>query len=77
LSGASRYITPAVQDEVEQAVLRGDLRSLARCGRFLQPILASIASRPSLAGREDWIANALRLVAAANTPEILCPSSRQ
>jgi hypothetical protein len=72
--GRVEIITPELQDEVEQMLLRGDVRGLTRCGRFLQPIVESIAGRPSLAGRQAQIANALRLVAAANTPEILCPA---
>ena len=72
--GRIEIITPAVQDEVERAVVRGDLKTLTRCGRLLQPILASMADRPAIAARQAWIDNALRLVAAANTPENLCPS---
>jgi hypothetical protein len=72
--GRVEIITPDVQDEVEQMLLRDDIRGLTRCGRFLQPIVDSIADRPSLAGRQNQSANMLRLVAAANTPENLCPA---
>jgi len=72
--GRVEIITPAMQDEVEQALLRNDLATLNRCGRLLQPIVDSIRSRPALAGRQDDIDSLLRLIAASSTPENLCPA---
>jgi hypothetical protein len=74
--GRLEIITPEIQAEVEQALLAGDLFALNRCGRFLQPIVTSLASRPSLAGHWEEIERLLGVVAASRTPEEACPMPR-
>jgi hypothetical protein len=70
--GRLEVIMPAMQEDVEQAILKNDLPTLDKYGRFLEPIawrlLAKAAPRVN-AARVDTI---LRLIAAAHVPEAPC-----
>jgi hypothetical protein len=67
--GRIEIITPAVMDEVEQAILANDLPKLVKCGRLLDAIVNRVRTRPSLSGRQAQIDNMLRLVAASYAAE--------
>jgi hypothetical protein len=71
--GRIEIITPEIQHEVELALLNRDLHTLNRSGRFLQPIVTSLAERASLAGHWDEINRLLAVIAASHTPEEPCP----
>jgi hypothetical protein len=71
--GRIEIITPEIQHEVELALLNRDLHTLNRSGRFLQPIVTSLAERASLAGHWEEINRLLAVIAASHTPEEPCP----
>lgn len=64
--GRLELITPAVQTTVEQALLHNDLPTLVEYGRFLGPITARIAAKPSSLVDRSRIEAASRAVATSN-----------
>jgi hypothetical protein len=74
--GRLEVFTPATLDEVQRAVRTTDVRTLLKYGRFVDPIVGVIQAKGGLAAAQDdrLIAAALRLVAAADTPEVVCKS---
>jgi hypothetical protein len=61
--GRLELITDEMKDEVERAIVTGDLDTLNMYGRFLDSIVAQIADRPSLAANPSKVADALRAIA--------------
>jgi hypothetical protein len=72
--GRLEVFTPATLDDVERAIRSTDLKTLIKYGRFVDPIVGAIQARGGLGTDEDQrrIDAALRLVAAADTPERTC-----
>jgi hypothetical protein len=70
--GRLEILTPEMQNDVEQAILKNDLPSLDKYGRFLEPIARRLLAKPAPrvdAARVDAI---LRLIAASHVPEAPC-----
>jgi hypothetical protein len=72
--GRLEIFTPATLDDVERAIRSSDLATLIKYGRFIDPIVGVIQAKGGLAAADDQrrIDTALRLVAAADTPERQC-----
>ena len=72
--GRLEMFTPSTLEEVERAIRAGDIKTLLKYGRFVDPMVGVIQAKGGLSAVEDErrIDTALRLVAAADTPEILC-----
>jgi hypothetical protein len=66
--GRLELITPDVQTEVEHAIRQNDLTTLARHGRFLEPIARGIADRFSSIRDRSSLEGALKAVAALAAP---------
>jgi hypothetical protein len=75
--GRVEVFTPATLDDVERAIRATDLKTLIKYGRFVDPIIGVIQAKGGLAAADDErrIDAALRLVAAADTPEKQCPNA--
>jgi len=61
--GRLELITDDMKNDVERALVTGDLDTLNMYGRFLDSIVAQIANRPSLAANPAKVADALRALA--------------
>jgi hypothetical protein len=74
--GRLEVFTPATLGEVERAIRATDIKTLIKYGRFVDPIVGVIQAKGGLSseGDERRIEAALRLVAAADTPEVVCKS---
>jgi hypothetical protein len=72
--GRLEIFTPATLRDVERAIRATDLKTLVKYGRFIDPIVGVIQAQGGLAADADQrrIDAALRLVAAADTPEKTC-----
>jgi hypothetical protein len=70
--GRVELITDNMKDEVERAIVTGDLDTLNMYGRFLDSIVAQIADRPSLAADPAKVADALRAVSTPRQPAVSC-----
>jgi hypothetical protein len=72
--GRLEIFTPATLVDVERAIRSTDLKTLIKYGRFVDPIVGVIQANGGLATDDDQrrIDAALRLVAAADTPERQC-----
>jgi hypothetical protein len=72
--GRLEIFTPATLRDVARAVRETDLKTLVKYGRFIDPIVGMIQAQGGLAADQDQrrIDAALRLVAAADTPEKTC-----
>jgi len=70
--GRLEIIAPAMQDEVEQAILMSDLDTLDKYGRFLEPIALGISARPSMAADPSRMRAALQAVAASHSKTAAC-----
>jgi hypothetical protein len=72
--GRLEVFTPATLNDVERAIQSTDLKTLIKYGRFVDPIVGVIQAKGGLGTADDQrrIDTALRLVAAADTPERQC-----
>lgn len=68
--GRLELITPAMQNDVEQAILANDLDALNSYGRFLEPIAQSIMVRPSLINNQAAVQAQLQAVAKSHAPRV-------
>ena len=75
--GRLEIFTPTTLEDVERAIRSTDLKTLIKYGRFVDPIIGVIQAKGGLARDDDQrrIDAALRLVAAADTPERQCPTA--
>jgi hypothetical protein len=72
--GRLEVFTPVTLEDVERAIRSTDLKTLIKYGRFVDPIIGVIHANGGLGHDDDQrrIDAALRLVAAADTPERQC-----
>jgi hypothetical protein len=70
--GRIEVITPQMETDAARAFRAGDLASLMKYGRVLQPIAWRLLARPSLQLEASRVESLLKQVAATHVPERPC-----
>jgi len=70
--GRLEVLTPAVLADAQQAFEKGDLATLHKYGRFLEPIAWRLLGTPGSTLNAERVMAQLRRIAASNVPEVGC-----